>query len=196
MTRRAAASLIFLASLVACDTNGRDADCPCPGTDSVVVDRPLLAFLSRARSAHHAADLFEEGSTEEPERALSVLRRVTEGPPPPTAAPEIAEVLADTWARIAELEGQMARFDDATRSVERGLALAPKPSYYEGHLHEVLGMVEEQRHRQLLEQGRGAEAAEAKTRALLSLERSMQIQEHVIGGASPSPNPKKATERP
>jgi len=196
MRRVAAALLLCLPLGLACESRVSPSDCPCAPPDSAVVDRELLAFLSRARSAHHAADMFDGETTEEPERALSALLRVTEGPQPATTTPEIAEVLADTWARIAELEGRLGRFEDATRSVERGLGLAPKVSYYEGHLHEVLGTVLERQHRLLLERGQHEEAARAKARALASLERSMHIQEQVIEGATPSPNPKKATPRP
>src|SRR6187402_3308791 len=66
-----------------------------------VVDPVLLAFLSQARSAHHLADQREAGG--DVAGALKALQSLNQGPRPPGGAPEVAEVLADTQARVADL---------------------------------------------------------------------------------------------
>jgi hypothetical protein len=109
------------------------------------VDPALVAFLGRARAAHHRADLLEDKLELEP--ALAELRKVTEGPMVDRAADfaEIREVLADTRARMADLESRLGRYDAADRDIAQGLELATEVTYFRGHLFEVRGLVEERR---------------------------------------------------
>ena len=87
-------------------TNAR-AECACAG--EVVVDPALLAFLSKARAAHHQADLAED--EKDTKRALAALAQITSGPLPGGASPpaEVAEVIADARARLADLEAMSTR---------------------------------------------------------------------------------------
>ncbi len=109
------------------------------------IDPTLLAFLSRARAAHHRADLLEADDQLEP--AARELSAIVDGPLPrggPSLA-EVREVLADTLARRAELSSRLGRHDAAAADVDRGLSLAAEVSYFRGHLYEVRGLVEERR---------------------------------------------------
>jgi hypothetical protein len=117
-------------------------DHPATADSAVPVDPVLLAYLSRARSAHHRADLTEAN---DPKLATIALQQFVEGPVPPggTSLAEVREVLADTHARLADLWSRQGEFDRAQRSVARGLELAPEISYFRGHLFEVQGFVEE-----------------------------------------------------
>ena len=123
--------------------------CQKPRSDERAVDPALVAFLGRARAAHHRADLMEDRVELEP--ALAELAKVTEGPRSDRAADfaEIREVLADTRARMADLESRLGRYDEAEREVEKGLGLATEVTYFRGHLFEVRGLVEERRSRAL-----------------------------------------------
>lgn len=164
----------------------------CGDTDAgTPVDPKLLAFLSRARSAHHLADQAE--LSENLERASEVLRGLVTGPVPggdaKNAAPEVREVLADTFARIAELESQRGNFDQASKDIDAGLALARETTYFRGHLFEVRGVVEERRSKSLADAGKETEAAAAKKRALDAFEESMAIQAEVIKQAVPEDAP-------
>ncbi len=109
------------------------------------IDPALLAFLSRARAAHHRADLLESDDLLEP--AARELSAIVDGPLPPSGAslPEVREVLADTLARRADLSSRLGRHDAAAADVDRGLSLATEISYFRGHLFEVQGLVEERR---------------------------------------------------
>ena len=127
-------------SPIACD---KPADGPAPAASSAVpVDPSLLAFLSRARAAHHRADLLEN---EDPKLASSVLDELVEGPLPEggAARPEVGEVLADTLARLADLRSRNGEYDAASRHIDRGLELARAVSYFRGHLFEMRGLVAE-----------------------------------------------------
>ncbi len=148
------------------------------------VDPALLAFLSRARAAHHVADGLEE---QHPQDALRTLRAVLEGPLPgraETRPAEVLEVLADTTARVADLESQARDFDAAVLSISEALPWVPEPSYFRGHLYEVLGIVEERRARVLTESGNAQSADQAKNRSLAAFETSMSIQAEVIRTSS------------
>jgi len=145
------------------------------------VDPVLLAFLSRARSAHHRADAFEQ--QHQLEAAVAELVSVTRGPAPPGSYPEAREVLADTHARLADLRSRQGRFDEAEQEVEAGLELATGRTYFRGHLFEMRGLVHERRHRALDADGKHAEAEAAREAALRAFERAMRIQAEVIRGA-------------
>ena len=143
------------------------------------VSPALLAFLSRARSGHHAADQLEQ---DRPEQAIAKLQAIVDGPIPGGNTPlvEAREVLADTRARLADLKSQAGSFADALADINAGLEQAKETSYFRGHLFEVRGLVEERQSKQHSEQGDATGAAAAKQRALTAFEASMDIQERVI----------------
>lgn len=152
----------------------------CGDADAAPVDPTLLAFLSRARSGHHLADQHEQDSELEP--AIAALTKVIDGPIPGGGSPppEAREVLADTRARLADLESRRGRFDEASTHVDRGLDQAREVTFFRGHLFEVRGLVEERRAKQLRDSGDTARADAAKKRALDAFETSMEIQGKVI----------------
>jgi len=184
---KGAVSLLLLAGALAlggCARNERREDCSDGGR---VVDPALLAFLSKARSAHHIADQREaEGDRA---AALRALQSLTASPVPDGKAPEVEEVLADTYARSADLLSQAGRFDQADAELSAGLEHARAPTYFRGHLFEVRGLVEEQREKALRANGHGPEADQARERSLSAYEEAMKIQAQVIGKAAPTPAP-------
>jgi tetratricopeptide (TPR) repeat protein len=158
----------------------------CPDLDAGrPVDPVLLAFLGRARAAHHAADAHEQGG-DLPAAAKS-LEALLAGPLPGGSPPpaEAREVLADARARLADLQSRLGNFDAALREIERGLTGVPQTSYFRGHLFEVRGLVEERRSKALRESGDQAGAEQARQRALEAFEESMRIQAEVIRGVAP-----------
>ena len=169
-------------TLPACSRQERGDDC---GPSERVVDPALLAFLSKARSAHHAADLQE--SAGDRAAALTALNGLVSGPVPTGNAPEVDEVLADTRARIADLLSQGGRFDEAAQQIEQGLERAKASTYFRGHLFEVRGLLEERHEKALRTQGHGQEADQARSRSLSAYEEAMKIQAEVIGSAALKP---------
>lgn len=175
--------LLVLGSLVlgGCSRRERNDDC---GATERVVDPVLLAFLSKARSAHHAADLHEAAGDNA--AALQSLQTLAGGAAPSGSLPEVDEVLADTRARIADLLSRSGRFDEADAEVTSGLEHARAASYFRGHLFEVRGLVEERREKDLRVKGHGPEADRARERSLTAYEEAMRIQADVIRSANPA----------
>jgi tetratricopeptide (TPR) repeat protein len=153
-------------------------ECACAGVP--VVDATLLAFLSKARSAHHQADLLEEGG--DLDLAIAALEAVV-ALPRPAGAPEAIEVVADTYARLADLKSDLGSYDPALRDVEAGLALAARPTHFRGHLLEIEGVVLERRYRTLDAMGETEEAARVKAQALAAFQGAIDVQERVIDDA-------------
>lgn len=153
----------------------------CPDVQTAgPIDPPLLAFLSRARAAHHLADQLEAS---DPAAAIARLQELTGGPEPDTGGPrrpEIREVLADTYARLADLESRRGGFGAAQAHIERGLGLAREITYFRGHLLEVRGHVYERQGEALAGTGDSAGAREARQRALAAFESAMKLQARVI----------------
>jgi tetratricopeptide (TPR) repeat protein len=160
--------------------------CTCAGVEPVV-DSALLAFLSKAKSAHELADIFVED--DKLEEALAALDQLVEGPLPGGDAPppEVREVLADTLARTAEIRSELGAFEEAGRDLARGLERARERSLFRGRLMEVRGVVEQRRHDKLLEEGDEAAAKQAKARAIEAFQQAVEIQDDVIRQALGDP---------
>ncbi len=160
--------------------------CACP---SQVVDPELLAFLSKARAAHHQADLAEDARDKA--GAIRVLDRLVTGVRPggATPSPEVAEVTADTRARLAELRSGLGEFDAALKDVDAGLALATAPTHFRGHLYEVMGLVHERRMKSLADSGNQSAADREKKLAIDAYEKAMTTQDEVIRRALPTAEP-------
>ncbi len=173
MTRaRALAVALLLAvapATLACVNAGRATE--------AVVDDVLLAYLSQARAHHHQADLAEDAG--DTQGAIAALERLL-ARPRPRQAPEIDEVVADTHARLGDLRSRLGDFDGASKDVDQGLAVAPKISYFQGHLHEVRGLVEERRSKALAAKGDEGGAAAARENAMKAYEEAIAIQGEVI----------------
>lgn len=188
--RRWLASVLVLLALLgggltACSKGERLPD----GDAGLPVDPVLLAFLSRAKSAHHIADGHEEAGALD--KAVEPLQRLVDGPAPggggPSAPAEVREVMADTLARLADLKSQLGQHDAASKDVDRGLDLAKETTYFRGHLFEVRGLVDERLGKSLHVKGDQAGAEAAKKRALDAFEKSMAIQAEVIERATAKP---------
>jgi hypothetical protein len=150
-----------------------------------------MAFLSEARALHHTANVHDESGNSA--GAIAAMERLVAAKPPASArpSPEVEEVLADAYARLAELRLRSRDLDAAAKAVASGLTHAEETSYFKGHLIEVEGLIEEARTAEFADAGKPAEAARARDRALRLLEEVVKIQEQVIqrslveGGSRP-----------
>ncbi len=184
-----ACGLALLLGVAACSRRQSEPVQRCAEVDAgTPVDPLLLAFLSRARSAHHLADDHEADG--DLSAAIAPLGQLVAGPLPHAngneLAPEVREVLSDTRARLADLRSRQGAFEAALEDTRLGLELARDPNYFRGHLLETEGLVEE-RHAKALEQKDPAAAAALRKRAIALLEQAMSVQSGVIEGAPPGP---------
>ena len=178
--------VLFALCLAACSKHELDpASGRCAPADAgTPVDPLLLAFLSRARAAHHVADNQEAAG--DLAAAVAPLAALVTGPFPRTSgaelAPEVREVLADTRARLADLRSRLGAFDAALADAHAGLEQAREPNYFQGHLLETEGLVEERRAKAQDATDPSAATATRK-RAISLLERAMAVQSGVIESA-------------
>ncbi|MEO7033712.1 MAG: hypothetical protein ABI548_07520 [Polyangiaceae bacterium] len=184
----ACVALALAAALAAC-SRAEPAAARCTQEDAgTPVDPLLLAFLSRARAAHHLADAHE--SAGDLNAALRPLADLVAGPLPHVRggelAPEVREVLADTRARLADLRSRLGAFDLAINDAHAGLEQARDPNYFRGHLLETEGLVEERRAK-ALDASNPSAAGAARQRAIALLEQAMTVQSGVIESAAGKP---------
>ena len=144
------------------------------------VDTEIMAFLSEARALHHQANLAEDngdlaGAIKAMDRLVTATR-----PHPERKTPEVEEVLADAYARLAELRLKVGELDPAGAAVKNGLEHVADATYFRGHLIEVQGLIEESRAAQLADAGRSDEAKQAGERAIQLFEEVVKIQDQVI----------------
>lgn len=179
---------------------GRSANSTSASAGKRPVAQDVIAFLSKARAAHHNADLLEAKG--ELPRAIDAVRAITEGPRPKDAggglSPEVREVLADAHARLADLESRTDDFEGALKEIEAGLAQAPEVTHYRGHLFETRGVVLERRMKSFETSGDATRAAADRLAALEAFDMAISIQDEVITKLLPSPSsaPSAGSARP
>jgi hypothetical protein len=176
----AIAALLFLGcakASVPISAEPRDDGGPPPDTD-------VMAYLSEARALHHLANLSEDGR--DIPGAIAPLERLVHAKKPHegTKVPEVEEVLADTFARLAELRLRTSDLTGAEGDVRAGLTHAPEPTYFRGHLLEVSGVIAETHAGSLADAGRGAEADQARAHARELLSQAVQVQDEVLAHAT------------
>ncbi len=144
------------------------------------IDTDVMAYLSEARALHHEANLKEDAS--DLAGAVALLEQLVHARKPHETekVPEVEEVLADTYARMAELRLRQKDLAGAAADARAGLEHAPEPTYFRGHLLEVSGIVEETRATSLSDAGLPEQAAAARKRALDLLGEAVRLQDQVV----------------
>jgi hypothetical protein len=179
----AATALLAALALGGCSRSERSTPRGGGADAGPAFDLETMAFLSKARALHHEANLKEEagdtrGAAAEVERIVRANR-----PHPGQAVPEVDEVLADAWARLAELDVRSGDVAGAENAAKEGLTHAREPTYFRGHLLEVQGIAEESRSAALADAGDAPGAAKARAAAMRLLEEAVTIQDRVIAEA-------------
>ena len=174
-------ALILGSGVMGCESQDAPGSSPrASASGRPVVDETLVAFLSKARAANHAADLaLSKGDRG---AALGHLRRLTEGGRP-ALSPEVEEVLADAHARVAEILSEEGDFAEAEKEIARGLAHAKQPTLFRANLFMARGVTQERRMKALSEAGDETGASAARSAALEAFDTAMDLQEKVIDDA-------------
>ena len=161
--------------------------CACEDSNAKAIDQALLAWLSKARTFHHLADLAEgderagaDAGAASIDKAIAPLEQLVAGAVPPGNPPEVREVLADTYARMAELRARRGDFERADKDVSIGLGYAPDKTYFRGHLLEVRGLIYDKLGQQLEKAGKSAEANVIRQKAMQASFEAVRVQDEVI----------------
>jgi len=182
--------IVLLAAIAGC---ARTADhepstkaCACEDSNAKAIDQALLAWLSKARTFHHLADLAEgdeqagDAGAASIDKAIAPLDQLVTGTVPPGNPPEVREVLSDTYARLAELRARRGDFERADKDVTAGLGYAPDKTYFRGHLLEVRGLIYDKLGQQLEKAGKSAEAKAIRLKAMQASFEAVRVQDEVI----------------
>lgn len=153
------------------------------GDDGAPIDVETMAYLSEARALHHQAGIKED--TGDIPAAIAAMARLTSAqrPHPERKVPEVEEVLADAYARKAELELRTNDTGAALGSVQEGLKHAESPTFFRGHLLEVEGLIEKARGSAFADAGKNDEAKAARDRAIRLLDEAVKVQEGVVNAS-------------
>lgn len=143
-----------------------------------------LATIGIAQGLLHEADVLEGlgqrgEATRRAERVLALELAVDD----PLREP----LRLDAHGRLAELALADGRLDDADAAIDRGLAEVHARSYFEARLHLVRGRVLEARAVVHREAGLEAEAQAALRAALEAHERSIAINQGLLGTEEDAP---------
>ena len=182
-TGLAAVTLAAVLAVVGCSRSDRSAPRAAEADAGPVFDVETMAFLSKARALHHEANLREEGG--DLRGAAAQMERIVRAnrPHPGQVVPEVEEVLADAWARLAELDLRTGELKGAEKAAKEGLTHAREPTYFRGHLLEVQGIAEESRFAALADAGDSRGAEKARAAAMRLLEEAVAVQDQVIADA-------------
>ena len=174
-----------------CKSNDASPERKVAPTAAPAVDTALMAYLSEARALHHHADIDEDrGKLDE---AIATMKRLVQLRLPANGpkSPEVQEVLADSYARLAELELKLGNVVAAGQSLDKGFEHAPEATYFRGHLVELKGLLEEARAKALADAGQAAQAETARREAIRLFDEAVRIQDQFIertldaGGTKP-----------
>jgi tetratricopeptide (TPR) repeat protein len=149
-----------------------------PGNPGEVIDQELMIALAQAKNFHHKAKVYmSDGNV----AAATLSVRQILSLRFPAAAAEADDVRNDARALLAKLLLGQGHIDEATRTIDEGLAASPRESFFVANLYTVQGEIHEARAAALDATGEPARpaAAAARRAAIGSYDRSIQINERL-----------------
>lgn len=170
---------LLLVGLIACSTGDRDASPPSQtktAEPTDVIDEELMISLAQAKNFHRKAKVYMSdgnlvAATASVRQILSLRF--------PAGAPEADDVRLDARALLAKLLVSQNQLEEAMRTVDEGLASSQRESFFVANLYTVQGEIHEAR--AAIAEGEGeagkAKAAEERRAAIVSYDRSIQINE-------------------
>jgi hypothetical protein len=146
--------------------------------DSEVISRDLMIALGQAKNFHRKAKVYmTDGNLA---AATASVRQVL-SLPFPRGAPEAEDVRNDARALLAKLLVSQGQIDEATRTVDEGVAQSQRESFFVANLYTVQGEIHEARAAAFDAAGDSEKAAATEERraAITSYDRSIQINERL-----------------
>ena len=175
-----AAAVAALAVIAACSAERETSSPPVtrlpdPGD---AIGQELMVALAQAKNFHHKSKVYRTdgnltAATASVRQILSLQF--------PKAAPEADDVRNDARALLAKLLLSQGQIDEATRTIDEGLANSQRASFFVANLYTVQGEIHEARAAALDASGdQGKSAAVAERRAAIeSYDRSIRINEQL-----------------
>jgi len=170
-------SLAALAVVAACSPE-HDAPVTRPAEPSDVIDRDLMIALGQAKNLHRKARIYmTDGNLP---AATAAIRQVLSLQFPKGAA-EAEDVRNDARALLAKLLVSQGQIDEATRTVDEGLAQSGRESFFVANLYTVQGEIHEARAAAFDAAGDPGKASAGDERhaAIESYDKSIHINERL-----------------
>jgi len=159
----------------------RDASSP-PATriadPSDVIDQDLMIALGQAKNFHHKSKIYmTDGNLAAATASVRQILSLAF----PRGAPEADDVRNDARALLAKLLISQGQLDEATRTVDEGLAQSQRESFFVANLYTVQGEIHEARAQAFDASGDANKSAaiDERRRAIASYDRSIQINERL-----------------
>src|SRR4051794_29541358 len=146
---------------------------PDPG-DADAIDQNLMVALGQAKNFHHKAKVYmTDGNLVAATAAVRQILSLRF----PAGAPEADDVRNDARAMLAKLLVSQGQIDEATRTIDEGLAQSQRESFFVANLYTVQGELHEARAAAADAAGDAGKTAAVEQRhaAIESYDRSIQI---------------------
>jgi tetratricopeptide (TPR) repeat protein len=169
-------SLAALVTVAACTGDREPA--AAQADSSEVIGRDLMIALGQAKNFHRKAKVYmADGNLS---AATSAVRQVL-SLQFPRGAPEAEDVRNDARALLAKLLMSQGQIEEATRTVDEGLAQSQRESFFVANLYTVQGEIHEARAAAFIAAGESgkASAVDERRAAIASYDRSIQINERL-----------------
>jgi hypothetical protein len=137
-----------------------------------VIDEELMIALAQAKNFHHKAKVYMTDA--KPAEAIASVREIL-SLRFPAGAPEAEDVRLDARALLAKLLVSQGQLDDAMRTVDEGLALVQRETFFVANLYTVQGEIHEVRAANFDSANDKARAIDERRAAIRSYDRSIQI---------------------
>jgi tetratricopeptide (TPR) repeat protein len=145
---------------------------------SDVIDQDLMIALAQAKNFHHKAKVYmTDGNLAS---ATAAVRQILSLAFPKGAA-EADDVRNDARALLAKLLVSQNQLDEASRTIDEGLAQSQRESFFVANLYTVQGEIHEARAAGFEAAGEAgkASATDERRAAIASYDRSIQINERL-----------------
>jgi len=178
--------LVLAAALAACSACSGERDrepAQAPVTTHVaepteVIDQGLMIALGQAKNFHHKAKVYmTDGNLTAATAAVRQILSLAF----PRGAPEADDVRNDARALLAKLFVSQGQLDEASRTIDEGLAQIQRESFFVANLYTVQGEIHEARAVAFDAAGEAtkASAVDERHKAIASYDRSIQINERL-----------------
>jgi len=159
----------------------RDAGAP-PSTrvadPADAIDQALMVPLAQAKNFHHKAKVYmTDGNLAQATASVRQILSLQF----PKGAPEADDVRNDARALLAKLLVSQNQLDEATRTIDEGLAQSQRDSFFVANLYTVQGEIHEARAAAFDASGEAGKAAgiDERRAAIAAYDRSIQINERL-----------------